>query len=89
VTSAPSPGLYGLGAIMFVAMSWDARNASVESSDKSGRHFQDKSSLVYCAFTQSFDPVSLTATSEKKIRAGLPSAVPRWSIEISRGPAFL
>src|ERR1700722_14568585 len=43
----------------------------------------------YCAFTQSFEPVSLTATSEKKIRAGLPSAVPRWSVETSSGPAIL
>jgi hypothetical protein len=43
----------------------------------------------YCAVIQVFDPVSLTDTSEKKIRAGLPSAVPRWSVEIRRGPAFL
>jgi hypothetical protein len=31
----------------------------------------------YCAFTQLSDPVTLTATSEKKIRSGAPSAVPR------------
>jgi hypothetical protein len=45
--------------------------------------------VVYCASTQVSDPVSLTATFVKKIRAGLPSAVPRWSVEKSRGPAFL
>jgi uncharacterized MAPEG superfamily protein len=33
--------------------------------------------LFYCALTQLSDPVSLTATSEKKTRVGLPSAVPR------------
>jgi hypothetical protein len=31
----------------------------------------------YWAFTQAFEPTSLTATSEKKTRKGLPSAVPR------------
>src|SRR5262245_39159365 len=43
----------------------------------------------YCASTQVSDPVSLAATFEKKIRSGWPSAVPRWSVEMSRGPAFL
>jgi hypothetical protein len=43
----------------------------------------------YCAFIQVSDPVSLTDTSEKKRCSGLPSAVPRWSVEIRRGPAFL
>ena len=33
--------------------------------------------LFYCAFIQLSDPVTLTDTSEKKIRTGLPSAVPR------------
>ena len=42
----------------------------------------------YCAFAQS-DPVTLTATFEKKIRTGFPSALPRWSIATSSGPAFL
>ena len=46
-------------------------------------------SFVYCAFTHVSDPVSLTATSEKKRCSGLPSAVPRWSVEIRSGPAFL
>src|SRR5215467_12404819 len=45
--------------------------------------------LLYCAFIQVSDPASLTDTFVKKIRAGLPSAVPRWSVEIRRGPAFL
>jgi hypothetical protein len=45
--------------------------------------------VVYCAFIQASDPASLTATLVKKIRAGLPSAVPRWSVEKSSGPAFL
>src|ERR1043166_5907742 len=45
--------------------------------------------VVYCAFIQVSDPVSLTDTSEKKTRSGLPSAVPRWSVEIKRGPACL
>jgi hypothetical protein len=43
----------------------------------------------YCAFIQLSDPVSLTDTSERVIRNGLPSAVPRCSVEIRRGPAFL
>src|SRR2546429_5778888 len=30
------------------------------------------------------DPASLKATLEKKIRAALPSAMPRWSVETSR-----
>jgi hypothetical protein len=46
-------------------------------------------SSFYCAFVQVSDPVSLTDTPEKKIRSGLPSAVPRWSVEIRIGPAFL
>lgn len=45
--------------------------------------------FVHSAFIQVSEPVSLTATSVKKIRAGLPSAVPRWSVETRRGPAFL
>jgi hypothetical protein len=45
--------------------------------------------VSYCAFVQVSDPTSLTATFVKKIRAGLPSAVPRWSVEKNRGPAFL
>src|SRR6516225_7922471 len=32
---------------------------------------------VHCAFIQSCDPATLTDTSEKKIRRGCPSAVPR------------
>ena len=43
----------------------------------------------YCASTQVSDPVSLAATFEKKIRSGWPSAVPRCSVEMRRGPAFL
>jgi hypothetical protein len=42
----------------------------------------------HCAFTQLSDPVSFTDTSEKETRSGLPSAVPWWSVEIRRGPAF-
>jgi hypothetical protein len=45
--------------------------------------------VSYCAFTHVSDPTSLTDTSEKKIRSGWPSAVPRRSIERRRGPAFL
>jgi len=45
--------------------------------------------VSYFAFTHVSDPTSLTDTSEKKIRSGLPSAVPRRSVEIRRGPAFL
>ena len=45
--------------------------------------------VSYSAFTQVSDPISLTDTFEKKIRIGSPSAVPRWSDEIRRGPAFL
>jgi hypothetical protein len=43
----------------------------------------------YCAFTHLSDPTSLTDTFEKKNRSFLPSAVPRRSVEIRRGPAFL
>jgi hypothetical protein len=46
-------------------------------------------SYVHCAFIQFSDPVNLTDTSEMKIRKGFPSAVPWWSVEIRRGPAFL
>ncbi len=46
-------------------------------------------SVVYSAFTHVSDPVSLTDTSEKKRCRGLPSTVPRCSVEIRRGPAFL
>ena len=35
------------------------------------------SRLFYCAFIQLSDPATLTARSEKKIRSGAPSAVPR------------
>jgi hypothetical protein len=45
--------------------------------------------VSYCASIHLSEPTSLTDTFEKKIRAGLPSAVPRWSVEIRRGPAFL
>jgi len=45
--------------------------------------------VSYCASTQVSDPFSLTETFEKEIRSGWPSAVPRWSVEIRRGPAFL
>ena len=43
----------------------------------------------YSAFIQASEPVSLTDTSERKMCRGLPSAVPRCSVETSRGPAFL
>ena len=56
----------------------------LDSSESSGSNCS-----LYCALIQLSDPVSLTATSEKKIRNGFPSAVPRCSVEISRGPAFL
>jgi hypothetical protein len=45
--------------------------------------------FVYCAGIHLSDPVSLTATSEKKTCRGLPSAVPRCSVENRIGPAFL
>jgi hypothetical protein len=56
---------------------------------KNGTSSSNGPSVVHCAFTQVSDPVSFTDTSEKEIRSGLPSAVPRWSVEIRRGPAFL
>ncbi len=37
----------------------------------------------HCAFIQVSDPVSLTATSVKKMRRGLPSAVPRFRRQLS------
>lgn len=53
------------------------------------RHSGTSPRVSYCASTQVSDPTSLTDTFEKKSRSGLPSAVPRWSVEIRRGPAFL
>jgi hypothetical protein len=47
------------------------------------------SCLTYCAMIHLSDPVSLTATLVRKMWSGLPSAVPRCSVENSRGPAFL
>jgi len=43
----------------------------------------------YWALIHVSEPVSLTATSVRKMCKGLPSAVPRCSVENSRGPAFL
>ena len=43
---------------------------------------------TYCAAIHLSDPVTLTATSENQIRMGMPSALPRRSVEMSRGPAF-
>ena len=45
--------------------------------------------FAYCASIQLSEPVSLTATSEMKMCSGLPSAVPRCSVENRIGPAFL
>src|SRR5215472_9726641 len=47
-----------------------------------------KDAFIYCAFVQLSDPVTLTATSEYQIHIGLPSALPRRSVEMSSGPAF-
>src|ERR1700733_3124452 len=44
---------------------------------------------IYCAFIQVSEPVTLTATSVMKMCRGLPSAVPRCSVENRSGPAFL
>src|SRR6266478_5161162 len=60
------------------------RRSSIDDVD--GRN---ESRVSYCASIHLSEPTSLTDTFEKKIRAGLPSAVPRWSVEIRRGPAFL
>ncbi len=46
-------------------------------------------SATYCALIHLSDPVSLTDTSVRKMCRGLPSAVPRCSVENSSGPAFL
>src|SRR5262249_53104412 len=43
----------------------------------------------YCALIQASEPVTFTATSVRKTRVGLPSAVPTCSVETRRGPAFL
>src|SRR6266508_1356774 len=43
----------------------------------------------YRALSHALEPASLTATSVKKMRIGLPSFVPRCSSEISSGPASL
>lgn len=45
--------------------------------------------LFYSAFVHVLEPVTLKDTSDTKMCKGLPSAVPRCSVEISRGPAFL
>jgi hypothetical protein len=44
---------------------------------------------VQCASTHLSDPASLTATLVNERWKGLPSAVPRCSVEMRRGPAFL
>ncbi len=44
---------------------------------------------LYCALIHLSDPVSLTDRFVMKMCSGFPSAVPRWSVENSRGPAFL
>ena len=48
-----------------------------------------ETSVAYFASIQVSEPASLTATSVMKMCSGLPSAVPRCSVEKSRGPAFL
>src|SRR5882724_1853989 len=62
-----------------------------ETFDRAWRGRCDSTSpfVVYCALIQVSDPVSLTDTSAKKTRSGLPPAVPRWPVEIKRGPACL
>ena len=50
---------------------------------------QPRPPVSYCASIHESDPTSLTDTFEKKTRSGLPSAVPRRSVEKRRGPAFL
>ena len=61
-----------------------------ESPIREDPHQLDARSRVpYFASTHVSDPASLKATFEKKIRAGLPSAVPRCSVETRSGPAFL
>ena len=45
--------------------------------------------VSYFASIQVSDPVSFTATFVMEMCRGLPSAVPRCSVETSRGPAFL
>ena len=45
--------------------------------------------VSYFASSHVSDPTSLTATFVKKRCSGLPSAVPRCSVEKRRGPAFL
>src|SRR6516225_4148672 len=44
---------------------------------------------AYFASIQVSEPASLMATFVKKMCAGLPSAVPRCSVETRSGPAFL
>lgn len=51
--------------------------------------FEEARLIVYCAFIQVSEPVSLTETSERKMCRGLPSAKPRCSVENRIGPAFL
>jgi hypothetical protein len=46
------------------------------------------SPFVYCAGIHLSEPDSLTAKFVMKMCKGLPSAVPRCSVEMSRGPAF-
>src|SRR5262245_59916540 len=50
---------------------------------------REREVTAYRAFTHASEPVSLTDTSEKDTRTGLPSAVPRRSSETRSGPAFL
>src|SRR5580700_11439215 len=48
-----------------------------------------RSLYAYCAGVHLSEPVNFTATSEMKMCRGFPSAVPRCSVEMRRGPAFL
>src|SRR5215475_6609806 len=45
--------------------------------------------MFHFALTHLSEPVSLTATSDRKMCRGLPSALPRCSVEMSSGPAIL
>jgi alkylation response protein AidB-like acyl-CoA dehydrogenase len=56
---------------------------------RANRNADGVSITTYFAAIQVSEPTSLTDTSERKMCRGLPSAVPRCSVENKIGPAFL
>src|SRR5215472_1495935 len=79
-TASPYAGRATVG---YGPLTSEISNFSPKTSECSGRVHR------YFASIQVLEPTVLTATFVNQMCSGAPSAVPRWSIETSRGPAFL